>query len=166
MFCPKCGAQQPDGSHFCRLCGTNLSIVSNAMSNAPTGQPASGVAIGGTTLALFHHQSITNESHSLDGHSAAAIFGGVQLDLTARPLPDGETRVSVFSIFGGVDVRASEEIGIRVTGVSLFSGIKIRGHELGSGFFTVNEYSTPGYETAVRRIHIDATAIFGGIKIE
>jgi predicted membrane protein len=165
MFCPKCGAQQPDGSHFCRLCGTNLSIVSDAMSNAPAGQQAPAISFGGTTLALFHHQSITNENQSLDGHGAAAIFGGVMLDLTARPLPDGETRVSVYSIFGGVDVLVSEDIGVRVTGVSVFSGINVRGHQLGNGVLSVNEYLSPGYASTVRRIHIDATAIFGGIKI-
>ena len=32
MFCPKCAAQNIEGVHFCRACGANLSLVSQALS--------------------------------------------------------------------------------------------------------------------------------------
>jgi hypothetical protein len=32
MFCPKCATQNVDGASFCRSCGTNISLVSKAMS--------------------------------------------------------------------------------------------------------------------------------------
>lgn len=31
MFCPKCAAQNLDGASFCRVCGANISLVSNAL---------------------------------------------------------------------------------------------------------------------------------------
>src|SRR5205085_5243753 len=31
MYCPKCGTQNIDGASFCRACGTNLSLVSQAL---------------------------------------------------------------------------------------------------------------------------------------
>ncbi|MDQ3013472.1 MAG: zinc ribbon domain-containing protein, partial [Acidobacteriota bacterium] len=31
MFCPKCGSNQSDGKKFCTVCGTNLLIVSQAL---------------------------------------------------------------------------------------------------------------------------------------
>ena len=31
MFCPKCGSNQGDGKKFCTVCGTNLFIVSQAL---------------------------------------------------------------------------------------------------------------------------------------
>jgi ribosomal protein L40E len=31
MFCPKCGAQNPEDTSFCRQCGEDLSLVSKAM---------------------------------------------------------------------------------------------------------------------------------------
>src|SRR5436190_21753232 len=32
MFCPKCAAQNLDGASFCRVCGANISLVSQALS--------------------------------------------------------------------------------------------------------------------------------------
>lgn len=31
MFCPKCAAQNAEGAHFCRACGTNISLVPQAI---------------------------------------------------------------------------------------------------------------------------------------
>jgi hypothetical protein len=31
MFCPKCGVETPEGHKFCKTCGTNLQIVSDAI---------------------------------------------------------------------------------------------------------------------------------------
>ncbi len=44
MFCPKCGSNQGDGKKFCTVCGTNLLIVSQAL----TGQLA-------PPQPAFHH---------------------------------------------------------------------------------------------------------------
>lgn len=42
MYCPKCGSNQGEGKKFCTICGTNLQIVSQALSGQlppPTYQP-------------------------------------------------------------------------------------------------------------------------------
>jgi hypothetical protein len=38
MFCPKCATQNLDGASFCRSCGANISLVSQALSGQPTQQ--------------------------------------------------------------------------------------------------------------------------------
>ncbi|HEX7331231.1 MAG TPA: zinc ribbon domain-containing protein [Pyrinomonadaceae bacterium] len=42
MFCPKCATQNLDGASFCRGCGANISLVSQAMTGqiTPPQQPA------------------------------------------------------------------------------------------------------------------------------
>jgi hypothetical protein len=32
MYCPKCGSNQGDGKRFCTICGTNLQIITQALS--------------------------------------------------------------------------------------------------------------------------------------
>ncbi len=41
MFCPKCGSNQSEGRKFCTICGTNLQIVSQALTGGhPQSQQA------------------------------------------------------------------------------------------------------------------------------
>jgi predicted membrane protein len=119
---------------------------------------------GGTTLGLFHSPTLTNAHRNLDGHSAASIFGSVTIDLTADDLPPGEIHLHVYAIFGSIEVFVLENIGVRITGMSLFSGVKVRGVEVGNGMFSGHEYVSPGYAQAARRLHIDLTSIFSGVK--
>ena len=36
MFCPKCGIENPDDGKFCRKCGCDLKVVSDALSGKLT----------------------------------------------------------------------------------------------------------------------------------
>ena len=133
-----------------------------AASDQPRGVTTSS---SGTTLGLFHSPKLTNADRNLDGHSAASIFGSVTIDLTADDLPAGEIHLHVYSIFGSIEIFALEDVGVRVTGISLFSGVKVRGVEISNGIFSGHEYVSPGYAQATRRLHIDLTSIFGGVKL-
>jgi hypothetical protein len=163
MFCPKCGAQS-EGERFCRSCGTNLVAVSDALAVSGQSQGV-GTRGGGTTLGLFHSPTLTNADRDLNGHSTASIFGSVTIDLTASELPFGETHLHVYSIFGSAEVFVLGDVGIRITGISLFSGVKVRGGEISNGLFSGHEYVSPGYAQAARRLHIDLTSIFSGVKL-
>jgi hypothetical protein len=165
IFCPKCGSGS-ESARFCRLCGTNLALVSDALSDAEPPGRVVATRGGGTTLGLFQTPTVSNSDRDLDGHSACSIFGGVTIDLTAGLLREGETSISVFAIFGGTEVFVPDDVAIRVTGVTIFGGVKVRGQQLGNGMFSPNDYSTPGYALSPRRLHIDATAIFGEVKIK
>lgn len=37
MYCPKCGQDNPDDGKFCRGCGANIAVVSNALAGLPPG---------------------------------------------------------------------------------------------------------------------------------
>jgi len=45
MFCPKCGAEAVEVQRFCKLCGTNLQLINDALKSGDSGQPAYGVDI-------------------------------------------------------------------------------------------------------------------------
>ncbi len=165
MYCPKCGTPS-ETDNFCRSCGANIGRVATALADKELNRRYTAKQSGGTTLGIFHSEVITNDARDLTGHSAAAVFGQVTVNLTGQPLPAGETRINLYAVFGGAEVIVPADVGVRVTGVSVFSGIKVRDHTAGGGIFSVNEYKTPGYEQSARRIHIDATSVFGGITIK
>lgn len=164
MFCPKCGSQS-ETERFCRICGTNLVLVSDALADPEAATRFGATRGGGTTLGVFQAAAVSNADRDLDGHTVCSVFAGATVDLTTAQLREGETSMSVLAIFGGAEVFVPDNIAVRVTGVSIFGGVKVRGHEVGNGIFSVNDYSTPGYAQQPRRLHIDATSIFGGVKI-
>jgi predicted membrane protein len=124
-----------------------------------------GPRSGGTTLGLFNSTTLTYDGRELDGHSTTSIFGHVTIDLTSARLPPGQTRINVYSVFGGIDVLVPDDVGVRVTGITCFSGISVRGRDVGNGIFSLNEYTTPGYSQCSRQLHIDAAGVFSGVKV-
>jgi hypothetical protein len=164
MFCPKCGVEAGT-LKFCRSCGTNLTVVSNVLHGGAVSSSGM-IALGArTTLNVFQSSRLTNET-DLNGHSTVSVFGTTKIDLTAAPIGPGETRINVISVFGGTEIFLPDDVGVRITGVSIFGSVKLRGRELSNGVFRVNDYETPGYAQATRRLHIDATSIFSGAKLK
>jgi len=164
IYCPKCGAKSEYGK-YCRVCGTDLAAVSAAIDERPVGQVATSQR-GGTTLGIFGSAVVRNDTRDLADHKTTAIFGNVKINLTAAPLPAGEITVSAYSIFGAVEVFVPEDVGIRITGISAFAEVKVRGVKVHNGFFDVNEYRSPNYEQAPRRVHFEIATFFSNIKVK
>ena len=159
MFCPKCGARTE--GKFCRACGTNLTRVSEII-REPEQRQVAGAA---TAVGLFFGASVSNKNRQLNGLNAGSIFGSVEVDLTANTLPEGETKISIFSIFGSAEVLVPDDVGIRITGFACLVGAKVRGEELSNGIFSTLDYVSDNYDKASRRLHIDASSVFAGLEI-
>jgi hypothetical protein len=163
MSCPSCGMPST-GPRFCRECGSRL-----LGGVRPPVQPARTARQGLKTLALFNSSDLRHLSDAagkLDGTVAVAIFGTITGNLTSQTLPLGETKITLSTIFGSAKLVLAPGVAVKVTGLSLFSGVKIRGKHLCDGLFNSNGYETPGYSQASRRLHIEATTIFGDLKIK
>ncbi|MEW6207749.1 MAG: cell wall-active antibiotics response protein LiaF [Acidobacteriota bacterium] len=162
-FCPRC-RHRAAGAKFCPACGANLAAVAEALADPGRTRRLTS-PIGRSTLGVFNNATVSNERGLPDGHSAVAVFGGVTIDLTADQLPQGETRINIYTVFGSADILVFNDVGIRVTGATTFGNLKVRGEKIGNGFFSVDEYRSPNYEHAERRLHIDLVTIFGEVKI-
>jgi predicted membrane protein len=163
IYCPKCGAKSEYGK-YCRVCGTNLAAVSEVIDERQASQLATPQR-GGTTLGIFGSALVTNDHRDLADHKTTSIFGNVKIDLTGAPLPAGEITVSAYSIFGSVKVFVPEDVGIRITGISAFAEVKVRGVKVHNGFFDVNEYRSPNYEQTTRRVHFEIATFFSNMKV-
>lgn len=164
MYCPKCGSKSEYGK-FCRVCGTNMEIVSEAITGQAPGQIANSSGSTGITLGLFSQAAIANDVRELSHHKAIAVFGEVTVDLTAATLPVGETRISTYTLFGSIDVLVLNDVGIRISGLTAFSEIKLRGEGVRNGFFDAGEFFSDNYHEATRRVHIEVATLFAAIKV-
>jgi len=163
MFCPNCGTSSESG-RYCRRCGTELARVAEALQGQ--NQQSLTVRPQAPAFGLFNSLRVSNAGGDVEGHVGLSIFGTVVVDLTSRPLQYGETRVSLSSIFGTVRVLVPQDVGVKVTGLSVFSTSKVRGQRIGSGSVESQDYETPGYSQMGKRLRIDATVIFGTLKVK
>jgi hypothetical protein len=67
MYCPSCGSNNPADIKFCTRCGTNLSIVSDALS----GKPASPPELDERMVGLFKDYYNGRRNAALGGASLA-----------------------------------------------------------------------------------------------
>ncbi|WP_238412467.1 DUF1707 SHOCT-like domain-containing protein [Saccharothrix deserti] len=62
-------------------------------------------------------------------HTAVAIMGGVELDLTKARFAQGETTINAYAFMGGVEIIVPEDITIRVDGFGFMGAFEDATHK-------------------------------------
>lgn len=96
----------------------------------------------------------TITSQRFTGGNATVVFGGAEIDLRKAALAEGDVTLNLSAIFGGIDIKVSEEWQIVVDGTAILGGVE---DKTGKG-------TTESLE-GKPRLHIRAVAIFGGVEI-
>jgi len=118
MFCPKCGSNQGDSKKFCTVCGTNLFVVSQAL----TGQlPQPAVHYAPPVITT---QEIERQQEMKSGITMTVLGGGYiiyklisfifALPFSGWHSPFGFLSFIAFIVFA---VGISKIVGSRVTGL-------------------------------------------------
>src|SRR5688500_5327824 len=85
--------------------------------------------------------------------ASIAIMGGGCIDLRNAVLTEGELRITVFALMGGVDVVVPPGIDVELSGFALMGG---------------NDSQVPHQDLppGARRVHVRAISIMGGSTIK
>jgi hypothetical protein len=113
---------------------------------APSGRKRSRFAI-----AIFGHTVRRGRLRLRRRTSAVSVFADVDLDLREAEIEDPRTVVSVFALFGNVDVYAPEGVRVDVGGVTIFGHQRDWGREV-------------AHETAPK-IQVRSLGLFGTVDV-
>lgn len=100
--------------------------------------------------SVFSGQKI-NASKDFNGANINAIFGGVELDLTNVNLKE-DIVINTCSVFGGIDIKVSEEVNVKIKSTSIFGGCDDKRKNV-----TLDNKHT---------IYINSFCLFGGVDIK
>lgn len=104
------------------------------------------------------------KSWKLESGSYFAFMGGIDMDLTAAEIPEGETLLDLTAIMGGIDVKIPPHLAVVYEGTAFLGGVTFKDHEDG-GIVAGCKVSEPG-EQGGAVLRIQARAFMGGVEIK
>jgi len=101
----------------------------------------------------------------LESGSYFAFMGGIDMDLTAAEIPDGETILDLTAFMGGIDVKIPPGLAVVYEGTAILGGITFKDQEDG-GIIASRKVGDPGAAAGGKYLRIQARAYLGGIEIK
>ena len=117
-----------------------------------------------TYATVFGDLDIDMETPAFQGGSLSTVFGDARLDLSHSTPAEGEHRVRISGVFGDTTVWLPAGTPFALSAHTLFGGIEANGQHR-DGIAPSLSYRMPGFETAVRKITLDISAVFGDITV-
>jgi lia operon protein LiaF len=140
---------------------------------APFGQASAGIVQGagnthqGESIEssnVFGDVDVRVTSPSFTGGSATTVFGDVSVDCRQGGLADGEHRLTVSGVFGDSRVIVPPGIALDITAHALLGDASVLDQKRG-GISASVRYTTPGFDSAPKRLRISVSQVFGDIDV-
>lgn len=116
------------------------------------------------TANVFGEVDIRVTSTAFKGGSATTVFGEVFVDCRSGGLADGEHRLRVSSVFGRSRIYVPPGTAVYVSAHTLFGDASVFDQKK-SGISAFVNYTTPGFESAPKRLRLDVSQVFGEIIV-
>lgn len=114
------------------------------------GHPKARMATGGTNAFAAFSGVEERTTGTYTGGTANAWFGGVKLDLREADIQDGAV-LQVWAAFGGIELLVPRNVKVTTSVLPLFGGA---------------ENKTTPDPAASKTLHINGTAMFGGVGVK
>lgn len=120
---------------------------------------------GGVHWAVMSGIELKQKGWKLEDGSFFALMGGVDMDLNAAEIPEGEVRLNATAVMGGIDIIVPPGITVEYEGTSVLGGVKFFNEDSG-GIIASRKSVYKGEPESATRIILRCTAIMGGIEIK
>ncbi len=140
---------------------------------APSGPASAGIVPGAGTIHqgeslessnVFGDVDIRVTSPAFTGGSATTVFGDISVDCHQGGLADGAHRLTVSGVFGDSRVIVPPGVALDITAHALFGDASVLDQKRG-GISASVRYTTPGFDSAPKRLHISVSQVFGDIDV-
>ena len=92
-------------------------------------------------------------------------LGDVEFDFSEAEIPAGETRLRAYGFIGDIKMKVPAGVGVSVSAIGFITDLNFFGQK-SSHFFDPITASSAGYETAERKIHLEAGYFIESVKIK
>lgn len=128
-----------------------------------------GRAFGGGRSGRFSFLGGANvggaQPWKLESGSYFALMGGIDIDLTAAEIQEGETFLDLTAIMGGIDVKVPKDLALIYDGSAVLGGVTFKDQEDG-GIIAGRKAEHNLTDKAKKIVRIQARAIMGGVEIK
>lgn len=114
--------------------------------------------------SVFGDLSLRPLSTNFKGGTISTVFGDTAIDLTGATLADGDNRLKLSGVFGDVSIILAQTMPYAIHAQSLFGGIQAAGQKR-DGFSANLVIQSPEYSTALKKVTIDVSQVFGDITL-
>jgi len=113
---------------------------------------------------VFGDVDIRVTSPSFRGGSATTVFGDITVDCHLGGLAGGEHNLAVSGVFGDARVTAPPGVALDITAHALAGDVSVMDQKR-SGISATIRYTTPGFDSAPRRLRVNVSQVFGDIDV-
>ena len=93
-------------------------------------------------------------------------MGEIKLDLTEATIPEGEHKLTIQGLIGEIEVLVPRHVGVSAWGrVNTAGSVKVLGQQA-DGISRSLEASSPDFDSAPRKVKIEASLMVGEVSIE
>ena len=150
--------RRPSRTHT--MSSTPIGQVDNASATVYPGTDSNRLSVS----TVFGDYNVAVQSKSFAGGSVSTTFGDVDIDLLSAQLAEGEQVLRIDGVFGDTDIRVPHDMAVSVHVSSTFGDIRIKDQHK-EGMASSLDYTSPGFESASRRLRITVSRTFGDVKI-
>ncbi|MDD4335327.1 MAG: cell wall-active antibiotics response protein [Desulfotomaculaceae bacterium] len=101
----------------------------------------------------------------LEDGSFFALMGGIDIDLNTAEIPEGEVRLNVTAVMGGIKIIVPPGTTVEYEGTAVLGGVKFFNEDSG-GIIAVRKSEYKGDPESGTKLILRCTAIMGGIEIK